>query len=147
MSAKSRTGEEISDIRPEGVHSGEGDYAGDDEEAEVVIATARNMPRPSTCLPAPPMGKVGKCTVSLLGDISAVTSIEEVEKTNKSGQARTPVITVIQAVLARAGGSMLLEELAPEVQKYWNRPFPTSPYSTEEFIYIIARHSDNIRTS
>jgi hypothetical protein len=146
MSPKSRS-EESSNVRPEGVHSGESVSSEADQEGEVVIATARNMPRPSTTLPSPPKGKVGKCVASLLGDISSVQSIEEVERINKSAQAKTPIVAVIQAVLAKAGGTMTLEELAPEVRKYWNRPFPTSPYSPEELIYIIIKNSYNIRVS
>ncbi len=79
----------------------------------------------------------------------SLPSVEDVEKINKGarGDARTPITTAILAVLARAGGKMLLEELAPEVMKYWNRPFPTSPYSPEEFVYVIVKNSDNIRVS
>jgi hypothetical protein len=146
MSPKSRS-EESSNVRPEGVHPVEAASSEGDQEGEVVIATARNMPRPTTTLPSPPKGKVGKCVASLLGDISSVQSIEEVERINKSGQAKTPIVAVIQAVLAKAGGTMTLEELAPEVRKYWNRTFPTSPYSPEELIYIIVKNSDNIRVS
>ena len=117
MSAKTRTGEEVSEIHAEGIDSGTISSSEDAQEGEIVIATARNMPRPGTCLPVPPKGKVGKCKVSLLGDISSAPSLEEVERINKSSQVRTPVVSIIQAVLARAGGSMLLEELAPEVRK------------------------------
>jgi hypothetical protein len=147
MSAKSRSGEETSAVRPEGVNSGEIDSPENDLAGETVIATARSMPRPGTILHSHPQGKVGKCKVSLLGDISSVPSVEEVERMNQGGEARTPVITVIQAVLAKAGGSMLVEELVPEVRKYWNHSFPASPYTPEEFIYIMAKNSDSMRAS
>jgi hypothetical protein len=149
MSAKSKTAEEVSEIRPAGVSTEESDSSQERPEGEAVVATARNMPRPITTLHSLPKGKIGKCTVSLLSDISSVPSVEDVEKINKAvrGDARTPITTAILAVLARAGGKMLLEELAPEVMKYWNRPFPTSPYSPEEFVYVIVKNSDNIRVS
>jgi hypothetical protein len=149
MSAKSKKAEEVSEIQAAGTPADESDSSQELPEGEAVIATARNMPRPITTLPSLPKGKIGKCTVSLLTDVSSVPSVEEVEKLNKGvrGDARTPITTAILAVLARAGGKMLLEELAPEVMKYWNRPFPTSPYSPEEFVYVIVKNSDNIRVS
>jgi hypothetical protein len=55
------------------------------------------------------------------------------------------LITVIQAVLAKAGGTMNLEDLTAQTLKHWNRPLPTSPYTPEQFIYVMARNSDNIR--
>ncbi|AFM23997.1 hypothetical protein [Desulfomonile tiedjei] len=118
------------------------------EEGPVVIASAKDIPRPTTTLTTHVKGKVGKMTVSLLADASSVLSLEEVDRINQSpGEARTPVLSVIQALLAKSGGTMQIESLVPEVKKHWNRLFPTSPYSPEEFIYIIVRNSDNLRVS
>jgi len=147
MSAKVKAGQETSNIHAEEVRSGGVDSVQNDQDAEIIIASARNMPRPTTNLSSPPKGKLGKCVISLLADAAAVPSLEEVDRINKAGQAKTPVGTVIQAILAKAGGSMPLEDLAPEVRKYWNRTFPTSPYSAEEFVYVIVKNSDNIRSN
>ncbi len=85
----------------------------------------------------------------MLADLEDVPALEEVQRVNKegSGDARTPMMTVIHAILAKHGGTMKLEELAGQVVKYWNRSFPSSPYNTEEFIYIMVRNSHNIRVS
>ena len=76
-------------------------------------------------------------------------TLADVEKFNKrgEGESRTPLMTVVQAVLAKAGGSMQLGELATQTRKYWHRPFPTSPYTEEELIYLLLRNSDSVRVS
>jgi hypothetical protein len=110
-----------------------------------VLTTA--IARPGTVLETLPKGKMSKFTVSLLPDTAAVPSLDEIERINQSGRgdARTPVMTVIQAIVAKHGGSMLLEDLAAEIGKHWNRPLPTTPYSLLEFVYVIVRGSDNLR--
>ena len=112
-------------------------------------ASARNIPKPRTSLAAPIKGDIRKLTVSLLGDLGSSPVLAEVEKLNKKGdvESRTPLMTVIQAVLAKSGGSMQLAELAAQTRKYWNRPFPAVPYTDEELIYIIVRNSDSVRVS
>lgn len=110
-------------------------------------ASAKDIPSAGTSLAARPRGKVGGVKVVLLADASSVTPLEEVAKINETdrGGARTPLMTVIHAVLAAHGGAMIVAELASEVRKYWNRPLPSSPYSPEEFIYVVTTNSDDLR--
>jgi len=110
-------------------------------------ASARNIQRPATTLANPPKAKIGKLRISLLGDLASAPSLEEIEKINREplSQGRTPLITVIQAALAKAGGTMNLEDLAAQALKCWNRPLPASPYSSEQFVYVMARNTDNIK--
>jgi hypothetical protein len=110
-------------------------------------ASARNMPRPQSSLGPRLKKDIGKLTVSLLGDVGTAPTLAEVEKFNKKGEgeSRTPLMTVVQAILAKAGGSMQLGDLATQTRKYWNRPFPTSPYTEEELIYLMLRSSDGVR--
>jgi hypothetical protein len=112
-------------------------------------ASARNMPKPQSSLGPRVKKDIGKFTVSLLGDVGTAPTLAEVEKFNKKGEgeSRTPLMTVVQAVLAKAGGSMQLGDLATQTRKYWNRPFPTSPYTEEEIIYLMLRSSDGVRVS
>ena len=120
-----------------------------EESRQYEVASAKSIPRPGTAMASPPRGLIGKVKVSLLGDMELGPTLEEVQKVNKEtqGDARTPLMTVVHAILAKHGGTMALEELAGQVGKYWNRPFPSSPYNTEEFIYILVRNSDSIRVS
>jgi hypothetical protein len=112
-------------------------------------ASARNMPRSQSSLGARVKKDIGKLTVSLLGDVGTAPTLGDVEKFNKrgEGESRTPLMTVVQAVLAKAGGSMQLGDLATQTRKYWHRPFPTSPYTEEELIYLMLRSSDSVRVS
>lgn len=112
-------------------------------------ASAKDIPRPVTTLARPPSAKFGKISVSLLGDLASAPSLEEIAKLNQQpiSQGRTPFITVIQAVLAKAGGTMNMEDLAAQALKHWNRPLPTCPYTPEQFVYLMARNSDNIKIS
>jgi hypothetical protein len=114
-----------------------------------VVATAKSIPRPGTAMASPPKGHIGKVKVTLLGDLESAPILEEVEKANResTGTARTPLMTVIQGILAKNGGTMLLEDLAGQVVKVWNRTFPSSPYNPQEFIYIMVQNSDSIRVS
>ncbi len=111
------------------------------------IASARNIPRPTTSLMAPPTGKIGSIWVSLVTDAYVPMDVAEIEKTNtaQNTDARIPVMTVIEGVLSQHGGRMSLEELTQQTQKYWNRPFPGSPYTKEEFIYSLVSNSDLMR--
>lgn len=112
-------------------------------------ASARNMPRPHTSLGARVKEDIGKLTVSLLGDVGTAPALADVEKFNKrgEGESRTPLMTVVQAVLAKAGGSMQLGELTAQTRKCWHRPLPTTPYTEEELIYLLLRSSDSVRVS
>jgi hypothetical protein len=114
-----------------------------------VVASAKSIPRPGTAMASPPKGQIGKVTVTLLGDLASAPILEEVEKVNKesTGTARTPLMTVIQGILAKNGGTMLLEDLAGQVGRVWNRTFPASPYNPQEFVYIMVQNSDSIRVS
>jgi len=110
-------------------------------------ASAKDIPRPSRSLATPRATEVGGLKVSLLADPENVTSLEEVERINltSGGEARTPLLTVVQAVLAKAGDPMTVADLAAKVRKYWNRPFPAGLYSPEEFIYLMIANADQIR--
>jgi len=112
-------------------------------------ASAKDIPRPATTLASPPRTKIGKLRISLLGDPASAPPLEDIAKLNQEpvSHGRTPLITVIQAVLAKAGGTMNLEDLAAQALKHWNRPLPASPYTPEQFIYVMARNSDNIKVS
>jgi len=100
-------------------------------------------------LASPPKGEIGKVRVSLVGDPEFAPDLEEVQKINqrKDSPARTPLMTVIEAILAKEGGSMTLQQISSLVPRYWNRPVPTSPYSLEEFIYIMVTQSDSLRVN
>ncbi|HMK37649.1 MAG TPA: hypothetical protein VK463_21430 [Desulfomonilaceae bacterium] len=150
MAAKDKTKQGVPEIHPDLEKAGEKnehENAGDIES--LPLATARAIPRPRTSLAVPPTGKMGKLTVSLLGTISSVPTLEDVEKVNKApgSQARTPLMTVIAAIVAKSGGSMPLEDLCAQIPKYWNRPLPATPYTLEEFVYVIVRNSDGLRIS
>ena len=111
------------------------------------FASAKDIPEPATLLAVPPRRTVGEVSVSLLSNVESVPLLEEVERTNANSlaEARTPLMTVIQALLAASGGSMTVAELATQVRRYWNRPFPGSPYTDEEFVYVMVRNSDDLR--
>ncbi len=110
-------------------------------------ASARGISRPVTRLAAAPPGDIGKVTVFLVGSLDMAPQLEQIAKINqgRGGATRTPMMTVIEAVLAHAGGSMNLKDLTAEVQRHWGRPFPGSPYSNEEFVYMMASKSDRVR--
>lgn len=110
-------------------------------------ASAKNIPKPPTSLGVQVKKDMAKLTVSLLGDVGSAPALADVEKFNKKGEGegRTPLMTVIQAVLAKAHGSMQLGELTVQTRKYWQRPFPTSPYTDEELIYLLVKSADNVR--
>ena len=112
-------------------------------------ASAKSMPKPGTSLAAAVKSDVGKLTVSLLGEAGSAPVLADVEKFNKKGEgdSRTPLMTVVQAVLAKAGGSMQIGDLAAKLASTWNRPFPASPYTDEEIIYLLVRNSDSVRVS
>jgi hypothetical protein len=131
------TGEPLIPDSPD-VPVGAGDQ--DSESAHTAIH------RPASTLEFPPKGKIPKFTASLLDDIESAPRLEEIERINAGakGAARTPLMTVIVAVLAKHGGSMLLEDLTAEVTRCWNRPLPGSPYSAVEFIYSVVRSSDAV---
>jgi hypothetical protein len=149
MAGKDKTREKASEIHPEPTKP-------DQESAEEMVdieslplASARNIPRPHTSLAVRFPGNLSKLTVSLLGEVSSVPSLAEVEKINKAagGQTRTPLMTLILAIVAQAGGSTTLADVCEQFPKLWNRPLPATPYTLEEFVYIIVRSSDALRVS
>jgi len=121
----------------------------EDESAVLALpfASAKGLPRPAAALAAPPESDVGQLTVSIVGDISRAPELDEVDKINHAvgGQGRTPLMAVIEAILADHGGSLKLAELTDLAGRHWNRPFPASPYSKEEFIYVVVSSSDRVR--
>jgi hypothetical protein len=121
----------------------------DQEEAAVVVATARSIPRPATSLGSRLKGDVGKVTVTLLGDSGSFPALEDVQKINGRAdtKVRTPVMTVIQAVLAEGSGTMKVADLAEKVRVHWNRPFPSTPYTPQEFVYLMVRNANNMSVS
>jgi|GEM_PF-1393721 len=153
MTDKHRTGQDASksEANAPGAEKGRDETASDAADLTVAgaPASARNMPRPSTSLIRALRVDIGDLKVYLLGDVESIPSLEEVEKVNiaSGGKMRTPLLTVIQAVLAGEGSSMTLADLAARVRKSWNRPFPSSPYGDEEFIYTVITGSDNVRIS
>jgi hypothetical protein len=110
-------------------------------------ASAMNIARPATSLASPPQKEVGKVVVALLGDSASIPSVEEIERLNRGEQGSPPLMTVMQAVLKAQGGSMTIDALAGRVKEIWNRPFPASPYTLEEFMYVVARNADTIKVS
>lgn len=110
------------------------------------FASAKNLPRPATVLPIPGVGDIQGVVTALVGDIPGPT-LEEIRQVNQEtgGDTRTPLMTVIQAIIRDRGGSMRLTELCSAVTEHWNRPYPTSPYAPDEFIYVMVRNSDSIR--
>ncbi|MDQ7785116.1 MAG: hypothetical protein RDU20_19680 [Desulfomonilaceae bacterium] len=145
-----RTENEVTQPRTDNASAGnEGDSETQKGESTAgEFASARDLPRPDTNLPSRPAGEVGELTVTRLGDIELGASLEEIEKINaQDGGPRTPMMSVVHAVIANAGGTISIRELAEKVRRYWNRPFPTSPYTPEEFIYVTAKNSDDIRVN
>ncbi|MEJ2718780.1 MAG: hypothetical protein P8182_16905 [Deltaproteobacteria bacterium] len=132
--------------RSEEVAEQEADEALMDEEREPLVS-AKDLPAPATILAIPPKEEIDKLTISLSGDLTEAPSIEEVRQINEdlSSESRTPLMAVIESVLAENGGTLPLSDLSSLVGQYWNRQFPSSPYSQEEFIYILALNSDKLR--
>jgi hypothetical protein len=118
-----------------------------DEQQAGEPASARNIAGPTTSLAFPPKENVGKLVVELLADPLSVPALEELEKIAKGpeSQGRAPLMTVIQAVLRQHGGGMTISELAAQVKKHWNRTLPASPYTLEEFMYVVVRNADSLR--
>jgi len=73
------------------------------DETQYVVASAKSIPRPGTSLASPPKGSIGNAKVSLLAELEDVPVLEEVQKINKesTGDARTPLMTVVHAILAK----------------------------------------------
>jgi len=119
------------------------------EEQSAELASAANIPRPATSLAAPPKHEIGRLSVALLVDPMTVPSLEDLEKAHKTSetQSRVPLMTVIHGVLKESGGSMTLASLAAQVKEHWHRPLPASPYSLEEFVYVVVRNADTVRVS
>jgi len=149
MAEKQKSGQKSSAEAAPGHSQDVRDAESESEVLALPLASAKSVPRPSTILAAPPKGEVGRITVSIVGDGSHALELDEVDGINSSAgtRGRTPLMTVIEAVLASHGGSLTLAELTEQVGKHWNRPFPASPYSKEEFIYVVASNSDRVRVN
>ncbi len=113
------------------------------KELEPVVS-AKDLPKPSTSLDAPRRIALEKLRVALAAELPPITTLNEIEEINGRADfdSRTPLTTVLLAALEEAGGVMSLTDLAEKAAKLWNRPFPTSPYNKEEFIYLVVRNSD-----
>lgn len=124
------------------------DGAQETEEEAEPFASAKDIPRAPTSLYAPPATDVSDLTVSLVSNIEFAPALAEIAAANEQeSDSKTPLMAVIHAVLADAGGTMSIKDLAVHARQYWNRPFPTSPYSPEEFIYVTVRASDDLRVN
>ena len=117
------------------------------EEESTPEVSAKSIPKPSTLLSVVPKGDVAHHRVTLVEELETAPLMEEVRRINEdqASESRTPLMTVIEAVLADGGGTMSVNELASQVKELWNRPFPTSPYSEEEFLFVVASNSDKLR--
>ncbi len=118
-----------------------------EHEGKVRPASAKDIRPPSTVLETHFQGDIEELLVSYMGDPSGAPDLEEVARLNREarGDFRTPLMTVIEAIVGSRGGEIKLGELAELVPEYWNRPFPASPYAPEEFIYTVVIHSDRMR--
>ncbi|MCA1960002.1 MAG: hypothetical protein LDL33_04320 [Desulfomonile sp.] len=147
MVEKQKTGQKSGEEAAPVQSRDEWDIESESEVLALPLASAKSVPKPTTALAAPPKGNIGQIKVSIVGDSSHVPDLSEVDNINSiaGARSRTPLMTVIEAVLASHGGSLTLAELTERVGKHWNRPFPASPYSKEEFIYVVASNSDRVR--
>lgn len=111
------------------------------------VVTAKNMPRPATALPIRGKSGLSQFRVTFLGDPENIPTLTEIAKINSDtrSEVRTPLMTVIHAILATQGGTLSVGELVKEVRRYWNRSFPTSPYSEEEFLYLVLKNAPNMK--
>ncbi|MFC1835292.1 hypothetical protein ACFL2Q_11245 [Thermodesulfobacteriota bacterium] len=121
----------------------------DSEEERPCLASAKDFPRPATNLINAPRGPVDDLVLSLAPNVLPGPGLEKIQEINTkpNSQTRTPLMTVIQAIIRSHGGSTRLSQLCDEVDQHWNRLFPTTPYSKEEFIYIMVESSDSVRIS
>ncbi len=120
----------------------------EDKEAEPLVS-AKDIPRPEIMMETSPGMPVLDLKVCLTRDPISGTSFQEIAKVNSDPDtdSRTPLMTVILAVLANAGGKMTVKDLTEQVRTHWNRPMPAGPYTPEEFVYVVARDSDRITIS
>lgn len=148
MSEQEKNNIEVSEAPDSSVDAETAAGSGESMETEKV-ASAKDIPRPATSLSGRPAKDVGKLVVSLLGEASLIPDLEEVARINEEPgkEGRTPVMTIIHAILKKNGGNMKIQELAVQTRTYWNRPFPASPYTPEEFIYVLVSNSDDLRVS
>ncbi len=112
-------------------------------------ASAKNIPRPAGKLPTASQKKVARLTVELIGGAGSLPTLDEIDNRQqvKDSEEHFPLLTVIAAILRKNDGRMVIGELAPEITKHWNRSLPGSPYSLEEFVYMVTRNADNLRVS
>ena len=118
--------EETAEAQAEETPEASENMEGEPEEAagEVkVIASARHLPRPATILATPGVGDITGFKASLVADMSGPT-VEEIREVNMEhgGDTRTPLMTVIQAVIRDRGGSVPLLDLCTAAKELWNRP-------------------------
>lgn len=121
----------------------------EDHEKEPLpgVVSAKNIPSPTTTLPIRVKIGLSQLKVSYLGDTENIPTLSDVAKINSDtrSDARTPLLTVAYAILVTHGGTLTIGELAREIRKYWNRNFPTSPYTEEEFLYLVLRNCPDVR--
>jgi len=147
MAGKEKAREPVESKGAPQLEPGESSDEALDEEQPGEPVSAMTISRPTTTLATPPHKEIGKVVVALLGDPAGVPAVEEIERLTKGEQGRPPLMTVIQAVLKANGGSMAIDDLGGRVKEIWNRPFPASPYTLEEFMYVVARNADSIRVT
>jgi hypothetical protein len=113
-------------------------------------ALAKQLPRPTATLGSLAFsGPIEDLTVSLIGDPALAPGIENIQGINEQSETecRAPLSSALAAILRKEGGSMRLADLAAEVSELWNRPFPSSFYSKEEFVYLVVKDNDHMRVS
>lgn len=122
---------------------GQSENGRESQEQEPMVS-AKDLPKPSTSLDAPRKTELENVRVALAAELPPISPLNEIEQINgrTDFDSRTPLTTVLLAALEEAGGTMSLVDLAEKAAKLWNRPFPTSPYNKEEFIYLVVRNSD-----
>jgi hypothetical protein len=130
-------GEAVDDARDEG----------DEDDVPMAAESSLGVDPPATVLPVILGEDVGGLVVALIGSAPDTPDLEEVIKMNsqESSKTKTPLMTVIKAVLRGNGGRMAIKDLAEAAQRSWMRPFPTSPYTREEFIFMMTRNSDSLK--
>ncbi|GEM_PF-821963 len=127
--------------------AGEAEPTRAEDQEEEPMVSAIDMPGPETMVDAAPKGNIGGLKVSLAGERAGGPTLEDIQRINADTETdtRTPLMTVVLGILQHQGGAMTVNDLAAEVARYWNRPWPMSPYTPEELIFVVVRNSDHVR--